>query len=666
MADDIQFQFTAQIDQLLEALTEAQSSMESAFASMEGRIEEFSGKFDQVAERASAGFDGVGEALEDVRGKLSSAFDVVGITAAAAAVGMVTAQITELGERATEIRNMAEVLGLTTDQFQAFSLAAEEAGVSSQMLLRAGARLESTFADARAGITAAKDKLLDLGFTADQITDKTFGTNEALGVLHDRLNDSATATETITALTKEFGARAALVAEAIKDYDGSLQGVAAANDKVNANSEYVITRLHEMSVALKETWTWVKNTSGELLVLAADTLKAAGSMESLSTDFTAVGAAAEKTAEVQRKSFAGVQDAIRQSQVSLLELAKSQTAGARTGSEAQIAALETYRSELVAVYGENDEKVQAVDRALVTAERELTDKRKAFLQEWASAYVDITNRNAANEAAADAKVAAEENKLTAERKKFLDSWAEEYKRVTDRNVISEIEADTKLDKANKAAIDARVKDWKTFTHTLESSLDSAIKGMLAGTETFGTAMRNIFNSVLNAIIDKIVNDFVTNWIDSFIEAKIANQLAAASQVSANAAVAATAAAASVAAIPFTGWALAPGVAATTAAEMLSYEGLASAAGGWQVPADTLAMVHKDEKILPPETSRGLDRLINAGAAGVAAGGALVAGDTHVHVHTIDSRSFADYLAQPANRRTIARALATHTARGGGR
>jgi len=46
MADDIQFEFTAQIASLLAALGEAQSSMETAFSGMEAKIEEVSEKLD--------------------------------------------------------------------------------------------------------------------------------------------------------------------------------------------------------------------------------------------------------------------------------------------------------------------------------------------------------------------------------------------------------------------------------------------------------------------------------------------------------------------------------------------------------------------------------------------------------------------------------------------
>lgn len=50
-----------------------------------------------------------------------------------------------------------------------------------------------------------------------------------------------------------------------------------------------------------------------------------------------------------------------------------------------------------------------------------------------------------------------------------------------------------------------------------------------------------------------------------------------------------------------------------AAIMSSMIPLASAAGGWQVPYDTLAYVHKDEKILPAKISRKIDRAFSGGS-----------------------------------------------------
>lgn len=136
---------------------------------------------------------------------------------------------------------------------------------------------------------------------------------------------------------------------------------------------------------------------------------------------------------------------------------------------------------------------------------------------------------------------------------------------------------------------------------------------------------------------------------------VAIRTAALANISAKAAEGAVAAGASVAYWPYWGWAAAPGVAAETYGMLSAYAaGLAlpSAAGGWEVPRDTLAMVHEDEMILPASIS---DHIRDSMAGG---GPARPAGDTHVHfnVSAVDARGVEKFLKrnQGALGRTIRR------------
>jgi hypothetical protein len=75
----------------------------------------------------------------------------------------------------------------------------------------------------------------------------------------------------------------------------------------------------------------------------------------------------------------------------------------------------------------------------------------------------------------------------------------------------------------------------------------------------------------------------------------------------------------------------------------------SAAGGWALPnfaGATPALLHAQEMVLPAEISQGLQDMIGGGRA--------AAGDTHVHIHAIDSRSGAQFVMAQAH--NIARAL----------
>ncbi len=144
---------------------------------------------------------------------------------------------------------------------------------------------------------------------------------------------------------------------------------------------------------------------------------------------------------------------------------------------------------------------------------------------------------------------------------------------------------------------------------------------------------------VNKAIDKMVDfviegigTMVAKWLGFETAKTVAAQAGAATRVATDSAVAATALAtqqsvsiaavmgwasvaaaaamASVAAIPIVGWAMAPGVGATTYALGLGY--LATAAGGWgEVEQDQMAYVHKKEMVLPAKYAEGLRGMLEA-------------------------------------------------------
>lgn len=96
-------------------------------------------------------------------------------------------------------------------------------------------------------------------------------------------------------------------------------------------------------------------------------------------------------------------------------------------------------------------------------------------------------------------------------------------------------------------------------------------------------------------------------------------------------------------IPYVGPFLAPAVAAGVLASVIGLGSkVASAAGGWEtVPHDQMAMIHKDEQILPASYATGLRQLIKSGGAGQ--GGTQ---EIHQHtwnVQTMDASSFEEFL-----------------------
>ena len=209
---------------------------------------------------------------------------------------------------------------------------------------------------------------------------------------------------------------------------------------------------------------------------------------------------------------------------------------------------------------------------------------------------------------------------------------------------------------NKRELDKQQADWdKAFSH-INSTVSSSLLGMINKTRTW--------QQTVGGIIDQFFENFVKyslqtleRWI--FVEqtktaatvagntertaadtagagaGEAAQGAAAQKSIGTSAAQAAAAVYADVAEIPYVGWLLAPPAAATAFAAVEAFGGsIPSAAGGWEVPHDTLAMVHKDEKILPANVSKKIDNM--TGGSG---------GDTHVHfnVSAIDAKGVKAFM-----------------------
>ena len=145
--------------------------------------------------------------------------------------------------------------------------------------------------------------------------------------------------------------------------------------------------------------------------------------------------------------------------------------------------------------------------------------------------------------------------------------------------------------------------WGQLWESVSRAFTMSLQGIITGTTTLKDALTNMWQSLLASFVE-MVAQMALKWIAAQLMMLIfggeSDKERAASGVGAQAAIAGSAGYASVmAALPFpANVALAPIVGSTSAAVAGSYIALASAAGGWDVPEDTLAYVHKREVILP--------------------------------------------------------------------
>jgi hypothetical protein len=186
--------------------------------------------------------------------------------------------------------------------------------------------------------------------------------------------------------------------------------------------------------------------------------------------------------------------------------------------------------------------------------------------------------------------------------------------------------------------------WQSLMQPIQRAFDTSITGMILGTTTLQKAVANIAQSILAEFVNLGVK-MVTNWLASELAMTTATEVGAAARtavdgegMAAGLAIKAANAIKSIitdSAQTFSGIFafLAPimgPAAAGEASVMAAAGGIASAAGGWVVPSDQLAMVHQNEMILPANISQSLQTMISAN--GGAGAGAVV-----VNVSAIDSQ-----------------------------
>ena len=176
-------------------------------------------------------------------------------------------------------------------------------------------------------------------------------------------------------------------------------------------------------------------------------------------------------------------------------------------------------------------------------------------------------------------------------------------------------------------------------HALDQVGNSFAKLIVEG-GNFGKMMRQLFIQVAETILSTLMNALIKMGEQFVIQKLLEHTTTAATNVAAVTSAAGVAFAntmASISAIPIIGPAMAPGIAAATAAETLAGGlPLASAAEGAVFGADTLVQAHAEEMILPASLSNGLQDLIQNNRTGGSSGNGLTIAIQNMHGVTRDT------------------------------
>ena len=527
MADtDVMVQFGAKIDDLVAGVSQAKEQIQSVGTS---------------ADSVGASFSKLGE-----------------IMAAAFSVYAISSTVEAMAELGVQTERTSAILGASVQQVGELGFLAKSTGGSSEGLAMSMERLQRNLLLATSnGMTPAAQALKSLGLNAKELL--AMPIVDQLGLLADKFKQFADGgTKTATAITLGGRAFQQLIPEldkgsaGIKDLmDISVQYGAALGSSVIANLENV----HLSTLKLDTAWTNLKATlvstfstaiAGAVtgmanFVINLSNLIGTGRIwesqleglaflvKALASDLLTMGIIAfdafsldwGKIAHDWEVGMANDDKILRDHLYNMGVLALKAKADlakdlAPPSTQAQMPASGINKDALGAAMAEAQAEIKIADEKYKTIADMLKNQVKQFNmtheQETSSLLAALNVRLAAETAALNKELTLPG--LTAAKKAQVEAQITELaqKGALDRQKILEAE------------IAAEQKEWTGYVNTIESSWNSSLRGLLAGTTTFGAAMK------------KVVADLIIYWIEQiekkFIFEKMIAGLTTAFQISA--------------------------------------------------------------------------------------------------------------------------------------
>lgn len=360
-----------------------------------------------------------------------------------------------------------------------------------------------------------------------------------------------------------------------------------------------------------------------------------------------------------------------------------QLAEAGNNAAEKVRLAESWLARMAVLYGADSAQYRAALKEKLAADREFADQQKQIqdIQAKASLAARLSDLEAARQLI-DARVAMgtmEKDEAYALQAQIIqERYQLQLQEIERRKVLyaDDLMQQEQLN-AEKLALETQMRNellllhqgqqsavyemWTSTFQGIFASFENVLYGLLTRTMTWRQALQQILGSVLQMFI-KMGMDKLKAWITTEVLMTKVTQLynavrnafdaqgAATSvavktsettaKVTQSAGAAAAGAAESQSAIPVVGPAMAAAAAAAMLALVMGFASggsksgsgtptIPSAAGGWwEVPGDTLAMIHKKEMVMPGELAEGVRTMVETGGSG---------GD-QFHVHAVDADS----------------------------
>ncbi len=285
------------------------------------------------------------------------------------------------------------------------------------------------------------------------------------------------------------------------------------------------------------------------------------------------------------------------------------------------------------------QELKASEQELKRQEKEIDGQLKSLQERDARELAELANKaklhelTSSQEFAQSQAINDQEYMQAAElikRKEQLFIKAAQDQAVIEGRTISESEArqlegyqkidnellaqyDAYLKRKQKLDDEAAQKQHQVAQQTAQQFV-AAMDQALVHAANFHDAVAGLWQSMGKAVEQSIMK-MLTTWITSMLEGKALNAEASLSQIGHSAASAAANAWSATAAIPIIGPVLAPVAAAAAFTGVMAFgAGIGSAEQGAVLPQDMMILAHRNEMILPPSLSSGMQSMISGGTA----------------------------------------------------
>ena len=680
--DTVRIQFSAAVGALIKGVEDAKSSIES--------VKESCSKVSEAA--AAAG---------------KSLLEAFGVAFSTDKIAEFIAKTAEMGE---QIERSSAMLGVSTKSVQELGFIAKMTGGDADGLSLAMERLQVNLQKAQSGAGPAYQALQALGLSAKELS--TLPLDQQLNKIADAVSKFADGGNKTAIVMELMGRAGAQMIPVLDQGSAGLDKFRASADNTGAVlSPLALGSLSALERSLVGFKAAVEGVAGALVAELAPALTQM--VSGLTQVIGDVNVAIQTHTVWEREIIAITTGARELAQVlaNLGTMAKDVFTfkwGAVDENWAKIAAdRQAGMDRVAAIQKEGDDKINAIakqaaldlqkilageekpelkppppssappDKSAVSAQMEefqnqikLADLAYKQTQEQLSAEVKLHEITYDQETqqllqALDKRHAAEIAALNAEQQIGGLTTAQYQKIIDERKVIDQKYA-ADHQKIINQAVEQDTKAWQSVLTPFTSAFDAQLRGLLSGTETWGTAMKRIFQDlVMDAIkwLEKLAIEKAAVGLTSLAgggpSSLLGSLFGGGSQAASGAALQTGALTLQTGATTLQVAAASLQVAATTmggAGAPLDLLKLATFdVGSWNVPHDMVAMVHQGEMIAPAGGPANAARSLFSGAG---AGSSVMAGGvTHVHNWTAwDGASVQSWLTRGGTDQ-IARAMA---------